>query len=76
MSGVLHKNDSPKNVGGRPSKYDPSFLEKVKVACRLGGTDDDLAKMLGVSVDTINRWRVSNSEFADALQAEIGRAHV
>lgn len=58
-----------KNVGGRPSKYDPKFIERVKVACRLGGTDEDLAKMLDVSVDTINNWRISRPEFAEALEA-------
>lgn len=58
-----------KNVGGRPTKYSPEFAAKVEIACRLGATDQELASLFDVSVDSINRWRIDHPEFAEALKA-------
>lgn len=56
----------------RPSKWDDSFLRIAKEASKLGATDADMARILGVSIRTVRSWQVSNPEFARALR--VGKA--
>lgn len=53
----------------RPEKWKDEFLRIAEHACRLGATDQELADMLGVSLRTIQNWRVSKTEFAAVLKA-------
>ena len=53
---------------GRPSKYDPAFVEQARKLCLLGATNDDLARFFGVGGGTIDRWIESNEEFRGALK--------
>lgn len=53
---------------GRPSKYRSKFARQVAVAARLGGTDEQISEMLGVSVDSITRWKRRHPEFCGALK--------
>jgi hypothetical protein len=54
---------------GRPSKYRDAFARKMGVAARLGATDEQIAEILGVSVDSITRWKQKHPEFCGALKA-------
>lgn len=58
--------------GGRPSDYDPKFVEAARVACKLGATDPDLAKMFGVAISTVRDWAVRHEEFAAVLKVGKG----
>jgi hypothetical protein len=40
----------------------------MAVAARLGGTDEQIAEMLGVSVDSITRWKQKHPDFCGALK--------
>jgi hypothetical protein len=51
---------------GRPEGYHPRYAEIARAMCRLGATDFDLAQELGVTTDTIWRWRSKYPEFSDA----------
>lgn len=53
---------------GRPSKYRPEFAGQAKSLCRLGATEDQLADAFGVSVRTVERWKVQEPEFCRALK--------
>jgi hypothetical protein len=55
--------------GGRPSKYEPRFADRAARACLAGFTDIEVADLLGVSVRTINTWKIEHPEFAAALKA-------
>lgn len=49
-------------------KCDPKFITAAQVMCRdLGATDKDLARAFNVSLRTIERWRVTEPEFAAAV---------
>jgi hypothetical protein len=59
-----------KHAGGRPRlQFD---LRQVEALARIGCTDDDMAAVLGVSVDTIQRRKRSCAEFRGVI--EKGRA--
>lgn len=59
----------PKRKGGRPTKYDPSWmLETVIEAGRLGATKEKMAALIGISKDTLYNWIEDNPEFSDAIK--------
>lgn len=58
--------------GGRPSSYKPEFAAMAKKACEAGFTDQELADLLGVSVRTINGWKVEHKDFLASLK--VGKA--
>lgn len=57
-----------KNKGGRPTGFKPEFCEQATNLCLLGATDADLARFFGFDERTINRWKDSHPEFAEALR--------
>lgn len=59
----------PKAKRGRPTKYRSAFARKMAVAASLGGTDAQMAEMLGVSTDSITRWKQKHPEFCGSLKA-------
>lgn len=47
--------------------YGPAYADQARYLCHLGATDREIAEHFGVSVGTLNRWRITHTEFADAL---------
>ena len=41
---------------GRPSAFQPEFVEQAERLCLVGATDDELARVFNVSNTTINNW--------------------
>lgn len=60
------EDDTPKL--GRPTEYDPAFDDKAKALCEGGAKDDELAEEFGVSVRTINRWKVAHPTFRQSIK--------
>lgn len=54
--------------GGAKSTYQDKYALQAQRACEAGFTDQELADLLGVSVQTINRWKHEHKEFALALK--------
>lgn len=58
-----------KIVMGRPTKYDPDLIPGM-----LDGFAEGMSKLevcvtiLGISVETMNQWEKSNSEFSEAVK--------
>jgi hypothetical protein len=57
----------PKKLG-RPTKYDPSYVQKVQQVCLLGGTDEQIADFFEVSVSTIHNWYKEHPEFLQSIK--------
>lgn len=57
---------------GRPSKYLDEYPEQARKMCMLGATNEELARVFGVGLTTLNRWIAERLDFRDALKA--GRA--
>lgn len=55
-------------AAGRPSAYKPEFAAAARRMCLLGATDADLAAAFEVVESTINRWKVSEFEFREAIK--------
>ena len=54
---------------GRPSSYKPEFAKMAFYLCKLGATDADLAEAFGVSVVTIDNWKIKfRDEFLGSLK--------
>lgn len=56
-----------KNPVGRPSKYDPSFCERVIELGKLGKSIEQIACELGLSTRVMFKWRDEHEEFMHAL---------
>lgn len=52
---------------GRPSKYDPSFCERVIELGKKGKSFEQMASQLDVSYRTLCNWRDEHEEFFHAL---------
>ena len=59
---------------GRPSEYQPAFVEIAAQMCANGATDMELAEEFGVSVTTIYNWRAKHPEFLAAVKTPKGIA--
>ena len=60
-------NDRQKT--GRPTKYGPDADRIAREAGLLGTTNDDLARILGVSATTFDRWMTVHASFRGAVKA-------
>lgn len=56
------------NAGGRPTKYKPELCTWGEIAGRAGLTDEEIAKLLQVNVDTIYEWQKKYPEFSEAIK--------
>lgn len=53
---------------GPPVKYHASFANQAKLACQRGASDTDLAKLFGVTRQTIREWRLKYEKFEQAIK--------
>lgn len=53
---------------GRPTKYDPAFVELAYKYCLLGAVDKELAEFFGVSEATLNNWKKEHPKFLESLK--------
>ena len=58
----------PKRPFGRPTKYDPSMLEAMRLVAEDGASKAEMALTIGISRETFNNWEHSNPEFRDAVK--------
>lgn len=61
------KESAAKNKGGRPSKFDPKFVKQVYQLALLGLTEDEMAKVIGVTRSTFSLWKTTQDGFSDAI---------
>ena len=54
---------------GRPTAYDPAFVEQAAKLCNLGATDDEMADFFGVHRSTLYRWKLEYPDFCDAIKS-------
>lgn len=62
------------NPVGRPSKYDPTYNDKVIELGKQGKSFEQMASILGVGITTFKRWREEHEEFRTALEDAQGFA--
>lgn len=58
-----------KHKGGRPTKYDPEFVNIAYRMCERGFVDKDIAHVLDVSESTINLWKQEYPEFSESIKS-------
>ncbi len=57
-----------KRSAGRPTAYKPEYAEQVVHLCKLGATDEELARFFGVTVRTLYRWKAQHEAFCQAIK--------
>ncbi len=57
-----------KNMGGRPSKYDPGFCDLAYEQMKLGFSKTATAGYLGIARSTLHQWSDDHPEFSDAIK--------
>lgn len=55
-------------AGGRPSKFQPAFVEQARKLGELGATDREIGDFFEVDERTINRWKIDHPEFCQSLK--------
>ncbi len=53
---------------GQPTKYNAKLATRIVALYRKGKTDLQVSKIIGVSVSTINNWRVAYPEFLETIR--------
>eukprot|EP01035_Chromulina_nebulosa_P042305 gene42305-biopygen28702 len=51
---------------GRPTSYTPEHAEQARLYYETGSTDEQVARLLGVHLATLYRWRERHPDFAAA----------
>ena len=54
---------------GRPTSYTPDHARTARLIYETGATDEVVARILGVHVETLRRWRDRYPEFDEAARA-------
>jgi hypothetical protein len=62
------KTAPPDTVMGRPTSYREEFAREAMLLCRLGATDPEMADFFGITVRTLNRWKVTHPDFVEAIK--------
>jgi hypothetical protein len=57
-----------KNLGGRPTKFDPGLIPRVRKFMLMGATMVELADFLEVDRSQVHRWMEKNVEFRNAVK--------
>jgi hypothetical protein len=53
---------------GRPTKFDPSFVQQAEKLAKLGATDREVADFFEIDEATVYRWKHSHPDFCEALK--------
>lgn len=72
MKKAIKKKSVMKKPAGRPKIA--LDLEKVEELARICDSKEDIARILGVSMDTLNRREKESADFADAIKRGQSRA--
>lgn len=65
---MAKKTEQKKDVGGRPTKYNPKYHNPwVRSLAREGMTADQIADEMGIARSTLFKWASENPEFSDCL---------
>jgi transposase-like protein len=69
------KSDGEKKKKGRKSLYNPEFHpKKAGELALMGKTNEEIGKILGVTIETLNQWRKQYPEFSDAIKGNKDQA--
>lgn len=53
---------------GRPSKYEPAFVNGARKLAKLGATDQEIADFFEIDLRTLYRWKIAHEDFCHALK--------
>lgn len=59
----------PKNLGGRPSKFNERLAQRIMALAKKGFTDREIAEECGIALSTLKLWKGRHKGFSAALNA-------
>lgn len=54
---------------GRPTKYQPAYVQQARRLALLGMTDKEMADFFGVAESTLHLWKKEHPEFSESVKA-------
>lgn len=57
-----------KSNAGRPSKFRPEYVERVRRLCESGAVDREIAQAFGVAESTLYEWKHRYPDFSEAMK--------
>jgi hypothetical protein len=64
----MSENETEARERGRPSKFDPAFIEQGRKLAELGATDREVAEFFDISESTLYLWKHQHKGFSEALK--------
>lgn len=58
----------PKDIGGRPTKYQEAYNEQARKLCLMGYIDTEIADFFNIAVSTLNNWKKNKDGFMESLK--------
>lgn len=53
---------------GRPTKYNPTYCDKVYKLCLLGAIDTEIADFFDVAESTLHLWKKEHPDFSESIK--------
>lgn len=68
MSKLIGIKMTRQDSNGKVAKWHDDRIREVYELCLMGATDEDVANVMGVNINTINLWKRTHSEFAISMK--------
>jgi hypothetical protein len=68
MDSTIKRTKKPK-IKRTPSKWRDDRNREVKALALLGATDEEMAEVMGVNINTFNLWKRTHPDFQKAMRA-------
>jgi hypothetical protein len=74
LESSMSDENLPVNKGGRPSKFNETVRDKILELAEEGKTEEQIAEIIGIHVNTLRNWKGKHPTFLWALKESKGVA--
>lgn len=74
LKGKASRKTAKHDMGGRPTKFRPEYIQQARKLALLGQTDAQMAGFFGIGEATLHRWKIEHEGFRESILAGKERA--